>query len=160
LLGLPSATIELAIWNSANGTVSPSFVPSAGTLIPGNDILAPIVPDYPRFQAFNVSQHTLNAVLDTISNSAVEQPLNWTPPDGIATAADTFVGYLMLDAWIGNTDRHHENWGFVEVRGIQTPQVIAHLAPTYDHASSLGREQTRLQAARTAGRQRCGCLCS
>ncbi|MEG4043074.1 hypothetical protein [Microcoleus sp. S11D4] len=79
LLGLPSATIELAIWNSANGTVSPSFVPSTGTLSPGNDILAPIVPDYPRFQAFNVSQHTLNAVLDTISNSAVEQPLNWTP---------------------------------------------------------------------------------
>jgi hypothetical protein len=36
LLGLPSATIELAIWNSANGTVSPSFVPSTGTLIPGN----------------------------------------------------------------------------------------------------------------------------
>lgn len=140
LLGLPNAPIELAIWNSAVGTVSPSFVPSTGTLIPGNDILAPIVPDYPRFQAFNVSQHTLDTVLDTISNSAVEQPLNWTPPDGIAKAADTFVGYLMLDTWIGNTDRHHENWGFVEVRGIQTPQVTAHLAPTYDHASSLGRE--------------------
>ncbi|MEG3898961.1 MULTISPECIES: hypothetical protein [unclassified Microcoleus] len=49
----------------------------------------------------------------------------------------------MLDAWIGNTDRHHENWGFVEVRASKTPQVIAHLAPTYDYASSLGREHSK-----------------
>ena len=48
---------------------------------------------------------------------------------------DMFVGYLMLDALIGNTDRHHENWGIMTGRG--RPQV---LAPTYDHASSLGRE--------------------
>jgi hypothetical protein len=35
------------------------------------------------------------------------------PPDGITTAIDTFVGYLLLDAWIGNGDRHHENWRFI-----------------------------------------------
>lgn len=140
LLGLPCAAIELATWNSGFGTVSPSFVPPTGTLIPGNDILAPLVPDYPRFQAFNVSQHTLDIVLNAISSSVVELPLNWTPPNGIATATETFVGYLMLDTWIGNTDRHHENWGFVEVRATKTLQVTGHLAPTYDHASSLGRE--------------------
>lgn len=141
LLGLPHARIELATWNSTFGTVSPSFVPINGTLILGNEILARRGPDYPQYQAFGVSQHTLDVVLAAISNNAVNQPLDWTPPDRILTAVDTFVGYLLLDAWIGNSDRHHENWGFVETRiESLTPQVTVHLAPTYDHASALGRE--------------------
>lgn len=45
-----------------------------------------------------------------------------------------FVGYLMLDAWVGNQDRHHENWALMASGGLC-------LAPTYDHASSLGRNE-------------------
>ena len=46
--------------------------------------------------------------------------------------------YLLLDAVIGNVDRHHENWGILgkDVDG----SVKGRLAPTFDHASSLGRE--------------------
>ncbi|WP_300673901.1 hypothetical protein [Desulfoluna sp.] len=40
----------------------------------------------------------------------------------------------MLDTLISNQDRHHENWGFIE----DHTQKISYLAPTYDHASSLG----------------------
>jgi hypothetical protein len=29
---------------------------------------------------------------------------------------DAFVGYLVFDALIGNTDRHHENWGITDGR--------------------------------------------
>ncbi len=141
LLGLPHARIELATWNNTFGTVSPSFVPINGAFILGNEILARSVSDYPQYQAFGVSQHTLDVVLAAISNNAVNQPLDWTPPIRILTAVDTFIGYLLLDAWIGNSDRHHENWGFVETRiESLTPKVTVHLAPTYDHASSLGRE--------------------
>lgn len=46
--------------------------------------------------------------------------------------------YLMLDALIGNTDRHHENWGILRKRTESGWQGM--LAPTFDHASSLGRE--------------------
>ena len=84
---------------------------------------------------YNVSEHTLDIVLQAVSNPAIQLPPNWNPPPGIITAADTFVGYLLLDAWIGNGDRHHENWGFIET--INQP---VYLSPTYDHASSLGRE--------------------
>jgi serine/threonine protein kinase HipA of HipAB toxin-antitoxin module len=56
---------------------------------------------------------------------------------GIETAVHVFVGYLMLDAWIANQDRHHENWGLV----VSSSGAV-HLAPTYDHASSLGRNET------------------
>lgn len=141
LLRLPYARIELASWNNASGTVSPSFLPNGGSLILGNEILGPMVPDYPQFQAFNVSQHTLDIVLTAISNSGVNLPLDWIPPEGIQTAVATFVGYLLLDAWIGNSDRHHENWGFIETAPTSgIAQARRHLAPTYDHASSLGRE--------------------
>jgi hypothetical protein len=52
-------------------------------------------------------------------------------------AADVFVGYLAFDAWIANQDRHHQNWGLVR---LQTGED--HLAPSFDHASSLGRNET------------------
>jgi hypothetical protein len=48
------------------------------------------------------------------------------------------AAYLVLDALIGNTDRHHENWGIL--RKHTEGGWFGLLAPTFDHASSLGRE--------------------
>jgi len=48
------------------------------------------------------------------------------------------AGYLLLDVLIGNQDRHEENWGLL-VHGGEIS-----LAPTFDHASSLGRNETDL----------------
>ena len=46
--------------------------------------------------------------------------------------------YLVFDAVIGNVDRHHENWGVLRKRVDK--KWRGRLAPTFDHASSLGRE--------------------
>jgi hypothetical protein len=58
--------------------------------------------------------------------------------------AFTLAGYLVFDALIGNTDRHHQNWGVVLApktpAKAERPPLILRLAPTFDHASSLGRE--------------------
>ena len=67
-------------------------------------------------------------------------PPAWTASSTIRTAVDVFVGYLLLDAWIGNGDRHHENWGLISKKMIPAATETIYLAPTYDHASSLGRE--------------------
>ena len=40
----------------------------------------------------------------------------------------------------GNQDRHHENWGLV-----LTKDGSVHLAPSYDHASCLGRIETDIE---------------
>lgn len=58
--------------------------------------------------------------------------------DGSRRAKERLAEYLVLDALIGNTDRHHENWGILRKRTEAGWQGM--LAPTYDHASSLGRE--------------------
>ncbi|MEA5468965.1 hypothetical protein [Spirulina sp. 06S082] len=135
LLSLPHADYELATFNGSRGIISPSFRPEMGRLDLGNDVLFKLIPDYPK----NVkapSQHTLDNVFQVIGDPSVKSPSDWTLPEGIETAADVFIGYLMLDAWIGNSDRHHENWAFIRV-GQQN-----YLAPTYDHASSLGRNES------------------
>ena len=46
--------------------------------------------------------------------------------------------YMVLDALIGNTDRHHENWGILRTR--VDGQWEDKVAPSFDHASLLGRE--------------------
>jgi hypothetical protein len=141
LLGLPHALYELAsTWESNCGVVSPTFLPSGGTLVHGNEILTPLVLNYPTSGTYNVSQHTIDIVLRAIEENQVTFPLGWTAPCGIETAVDLFVGYLLLDAWIGNGDRHHENWGFVRHKVASLKAQTVHLAPTYDHASSLGRD--------------------
>jgi hypothetical protein len=134
LLELPHANYDLATCGNENGVVSPSFLPKGGSLILGNEILSPIVRDYPKTEKYKVFQHSIDNIFKALTQNSLKLPINWTPPNGITTAAETFVGYLLLDAWIGNSDRHHENWAFI------AKESETYLAPTYDHASSLGRE--------------------
>lgn len=137
LLNLPHAIYELATWKNKKGVITPTFVPESGRLIHGNELLAKWVPGYPEKQFFKLRQYTLNAVLGIIKSKTINVPKNWQCCKGAESAVDIFIGYLMLDAWISNQDRHHENWALILTRDITT-----HLAPTYDHASSLGRNET------------------
>ncbi len=136
LLGLPHANYELATCQNHNGVIATNFLSENTELVHGNDILAGKVSTYPKGEIYRASQHTLAIVLDALEDANLRIPLDWNPPTGIEDAVSVFVGYLLLDAWISNGDRHHENWGFV----TKLPERIPHLAPTYDHAACLGRE--------------------
>jgi hypothetical protein len=118
LIKLPHAEYELAIFNNEKGTISPSFLPENGSLIPGNEILAKIFLDYPQ-DIKDLSQHTLNNIFRVFNNSSVDLSRDWILLEGIESAIDTFIGYLLLDAWIGNSDRHHENWAFINLEFAQ-----------------------------------------
>lgn len=140
-LQIPHAFYDLATWRDRRGVVSPSFVPDGFRLVLGNELLARVVKDYDAERRYSSRLHTVRRAM--IMTQAVAVPLGTSLPelaqDG--DGADIFVAYLMLDALIGNQDRHHENWGFV----ASTQSV--YLAPTFDHASSLGRNET--DASRT-----------
>ncbi len=137
LLGLPHAHYDFGTWKDLRGVVTPSFVPERGRLVHGNELLVRLVPQYPGAKSFRVRQHTLRLVLAVLRAGPVLPPLGWLPIAGVTSAVDVFIGYLLLDAWIGNTDRHHENWGL-----MVSPEMTVHLAPSYDHASSLGRNES------------------
>lgn len=140
LLGIPHAIYELAVWQGKKGVLSPFFMPQEGRLVHGNELLAKVSPDYEASRRFGQRHHTLFSVLALIKHPMVEPPIGWVSAPGIKTAVEVFLGYLMLDAWIANQDRHHENWGLVVISDKEGARI--HLAPTFDHASSLGRNET------------------
>ena len=144
LLGLPHAHYELASWRDKGGVVNSgvvtrSFVAQGFDLVHGNELLAERDPDYPLEGARYVrtQEHTIEAVKAVIGAQGLGVPLGWEVPPGIESPVDVFGGYLLLDAWIGNTDRHHENWAIV----VNLAQGHRFLAPTFDHASSLGAHE-------------------
>lgn len=140
LLDMPHATYELAIWQGKRGVISPSFVPSGASLVHGNELLTKTIKNYPYGKMFGTKDYTLKAVLAIMKARAFGLPWGWIPSPPLpefVLALDVFIGYLMLDAWIANQDRHHENWGF-----LVFPGKGRYLAPTYDHASGLGRNLT------------------
>lgn len=136
-LGLPHAEYELALWRDRQGVTTPSLVSEGGLLIHGNELLARVFAQYEATVRFRASQHTLRRVAAVLQNPTIAVPVGWNQPPGIESAASVFVGYLLLDALVGNQDRHHENWGL-----IFSPESGLALAPTFDHASSLGRNET------------------
>jgi hypothetical protein len=136
LLGLPHADYDLAQWRGRKGVVTPSFVAEGARLVLGNEVLARSIPGYEGVPRFKARQHTVRVVMAVLGDPRIKLPTGFAGLPGVTTPADAFVGYIMLDALVGNQDRHHENWGLVV---IPTRQII--LAPTFDHASSLGRNE-------------------
>jgi hypothetical protein len=142
-IGLPHVEYELAAEYDGNNYLQPGVVclhcaPSPESLVLGNQLLLARDPDYPRqdHRKYKVSAYTVDAVTQCVQKL---EPPSWkwiaVVPTGIATALDVFVGYVMLDAWIANQDRHHENWA-----AIASPEEkVLRLAPTFDHGASLAR---------------------
>ena len=57
--------------------------------------------------------------------------------DRVAGAGDWWARTLAFDALIGNTDRHSENWGYLEERG-PAGRPVHLMAPAFDNGTSLG----------------------
>lgn len=131
LLGIPHGKVELAEFNGERGSATRSFVGEDEILIHGNQILGETMLSYDAKMEFSQSDHTLDNIFRGLNAVFALS--------GDAEAAKRqFAEYATLDALIGNTDRHHENWGVV--RKLEADESFRWLAPSYDHASSLGRE--------------------
>ncbi len=125
------AKVELAQFQRERGSVTESFARGGRELFHGNELLEITIEDYDPTARFHHSHHTLKNIWLALEH-IFEQP------EATENAKLLFAEYLVLDAIIGNTDRHHENWGILRRRvGDEGKGFIA---PSYDHASSLGRE--------------------
>jgi hypothetical protein len=136
MLQIPHARVELATLEGAPGCISqrfPGLANPGAELIHGNDLLAGAVLGYDRTKQFRQSDHTLENIFAAISHVTKNQ-------EEREAAFRQLAGYVILDALILNTDRHHENWGLIRI--VDARGVITHtIAPTFDHASSLGRNE-------------------
>lgn len=135
LLGLSAALVELAEFNSKRGIATRSFVPrnEGFDLVHGDELLAGHVIGYDRDKTFRHSSHSIHNIVTAVT--AV-----FPDPATREHQLSRLAGYLVLDALIGNTDRHHQNWGVLR-QAIPTGETAYVIAPTFDHASSLGRNE-------------------
>ena len=145
-LGIPYAPYALAVRNGRPGVVSPDFCARSVSghereglfFSHAGDELRKIIRGYNAGGKRQPKEYTVAACVELLQKfHATESPigsLNNTPR---ISRLGFFVGYLMLDALIGNNDRHHENWGFLR-DGNKDGEVLS-LAPTFDHASGFGK---------------------
>jgi hypothetical protein len=129
LLDVPCADIELAQYGDVKGTISRDVCQAGEALVHGNEIIAGRVTGYRRDGECRTSDHTIELILQAIKEVCAGHCLE---------DVRQFAGYVVLDALIGNTDRHHENWALP--RRDESGTSSYRLAPSFDHASSLGRE--------------------
>ena len=131
-LDIACARVELAAFQDAQGSATESFTSDSRILVHGNEVLSRSLSEYGSPERnFHFADHTLENILLALDRTfeAVDEALE---------AKRQLAGYLVLDAIVGNTDRHSENWG--TLRREDVSGSAEYLAPSYDHGSSLGRE--------------------
>jgi hypothetical protein len=130
MISIPSAVTELATTvrrrdgQRVTGSMSRDIRPLHWQLSPGASLLA----EYDdAFDADSCQGHSLFAIREVLQGAD-------GPPGTYESwsAFDVFAGYLVLDAWIANTDRHPHNWAV-----LQAPGGAVSLAPSFDHGSAL-----------------------
>ncbi|MDH4304781.1 MAG: HipA domain-containing protein [Nitrospira sp.] len=136
LLEIPHAQVDLAMLDGAVGCISRRFAELSrpGTeLIHGNDLLAGAVLGYDRAGRRAQPDHTIENIAKAVTAAITDR-------DEREVAFRQLAGFVTLDALILNTDRHHENWALMRSR-LTDGMYIHRVAPTFDHASSLGRNE-------------------
>jgi hypothetical protein len=131
LIGIPAAEIDLAKRSGIRGCVSYNVSPVTFELQPGATLIGELVgADFdPRDR--HAHGHTLANIATALAAYGV--PPGFAGPSEIS-GFGVFAGYLVLDALVANRDRHCENWAVLRT----TDRSPDKLAPSYDHASSLG----------------------
>ncbi len=139
LLGLPMARTELASIYVANGdtwmpgSISVDYTPNNCKVISIRDFLSQADPNYDSAYSESFEDgYNVSNVMFYLEQNSVGLPLSWNGIEGIEDGSDLLVGYLLIDAWLGATDRHDENLE------IAISESGYSLCPTFDHGDCLG----------------------
>lgn len=159
LLALPHAEIQLAHRSGHDGLISLDLRPPEYDLQSGGVLLSSVDADYRTAASLQAARsggevdpevellwkrrtgHSLPAIKRALSGYSAP-PGCRLPPD--LDAYDVFVGYLLLDAWISNRDRHDENWA------VPTPRVAGvprRLCGAYDKPAASAISSSPIAAA-------------
>ena len=149
LMELPTHCVKIAEYKDDPGCAVRSFLGKGETLIHGNELLSGVIEGYDKEKWRGQSDHNFPSIVNALERF-------FQIKETKAGALHRFIGYMALDALVGNTDRHHENWGIVQKfsvtdsRGQKKLRITLsrRLAPTFDHGSCLGRELLEERARR------------
>jgi hypothetical protein len=132
-LKLPAAKYEPVTFilkgKPVRGTLSTNFLGDRERLINANEFLSDWlgIDKYNQTKRYHHSAYTFSRSLGLFQ--VLDQQIK---SNNSLQPVQQMIGYLMFDVFIGNQDRHHENWGF-----IASFDDEIYLAPSYDHGASL-----------------------
>lgn len=130
LIGLPAAEVQVAVRQGEEGIISRNVAPAEWDLQPGNTHLF----EFPGYLNCDTEPRPSNRLGHNLENISLLLEGKLGPPGTPVEdwpAFEVFIGYLIFDAWIANTDRHALNWGLLDKGGEHR------LAKSYDHGSAL-----------------------
>ena len=147
LVDIGTAQVELTQVQGQPATICRSFLQDeaelddtdspAYTWFDGREFLDLSIPGYDFHRIRHNRAHNVKNIVAAILQITAADSLNSMPRwDWML---EDLASYAVLDGLIGNTDRHHENW-MVTHREEDGGSVEMYVAPSFDHASSLGRE--------------------
>ena len=146
LINVNTAHVELARSGVDLATICRSFLPDQDDSyydigpeiiwLHGSEFLDWVSPAYDVHRVWSNRAHNIKNIIAAIVEIAGVGSMN--PMAGWDTMMEDLASYALLDGLVGNTDRHHQNWmvAYVENAG----DIRMHVLPSFDHASSLGRE--------------------
>ena len=145
LIGVNTARVELARAGDHLATVCQSFISGDDALddddgpvttwFHGSEFLDQAMGGYDINRIRPNRGHNVKNIVRCVlefSGHGGLNPMRW------GWIFEDLASYVLLDGLIGNTDRHHENW--MVAYTIDAGSVGFFVAPSFDHASSLGRE--------------------
>lgn len=138
LVKLPTAGYELAVIDDGDekipGTLSIDLLqPGDEKRFPLERLLAESIDGYDY--AFD---YQVDKVIQILSDNNIGIPPNSLLPEGINNGADMLTGVLMMDATVGNCDRHDRNLDIVQQKDGQL-----YLSPVFDQGFSLGATEDK-----------------
>tara|TARA_R110000868_G_scaffold199758_2_gene446671 strand:+ start:211231 stop:212163 length:933 start_codon:yes stop_codon:yes gene_type:complete len=136
-VSVPSAEAQLAVRGGTQGVILRNVRPNGFDMVTGRlamlDEIHVETRDSRRQQTASIG-HSLDNVRRTLERyGPPPSAQSWSTCE----AFDVFGGYLLLDALIGNGDRHEQNWSVLRAQSSSNAGADA-LAPAYDMEASLG----------------------
>lgn len=130
-VGVPTAEVRLVSRDGIPGSVSRDVRPRREWELQSGDTMLSEFVGYLSCAGDERPKNRIGHSLDNIWRLLDDV----RGPDGTGEAAAVFAGYLVLDAWVANTDRHAINWAvLLDPTGTQPSR----LAKSFDHGTAFG----------------------
>lgn len=145
-LDLPAAESTTAVRHGVEGVIVRNVRPRGYDMVTGRmamiDAIAVETRDSHRVRTASVG-HSLANVMRSLEGYG--PPPGWASWAG-CTAIDVMASYLVLDALIGNGDRHEQNWSVLRAQSSLSA-LDDTVSATYDLEASLGFQLSDEQRA-------------
>lgn len=114
VIGFRTPETSLAISGDSVGSLSLNFIKTGDEFFEGGDLISRIYTDFDRYSLID---YNIDVIFEILQEYGLDMD---------------FLGIPFFDAFIGNQDRHCDNWGIIRSRDT------FELAPLYDNGCSLG----------------------